>query len=174
MAVLRYKKLLADQIRATQSVLKEGYDAPQDENKFKQQVFEDSKETARVLAKLEDGLTELDGLREMREAETSKRWQATYDYLVARYKMQIAYMYEYQSMLGAIRKELPPRDPDVHRGWHMASQINLQGDSRGRRLAKDAKNMLDELAKQHANTPWAIMAKRDGTTALGLEWQPTQ
>ena len=32
--------------------------------------------------------------------------------------------------------------------------------------------VLDKMATEHAGTPWAVLAKRDKLTALGLEWQP--
>src|SRR5262249_23350354 len=38
--VVKYKKKLVDQILASQKVLKEGYDVPADENKFKQRLFD--------------------------------------------------------------------------------------------------------------------------------------
>jgi hypothetical protein len=107
-----------------------------------------------------------------RGKETSKRWQANYDYVLARLEMQIAYLYEYTTMLGSMRKELPPRDPKLHGGWRLASQSTLQGDSTGKRLAREAQKTLDKLATDHANTPWAILAKRERFTALGLDWQP--
>ena len=40
----------------------------------------------------------------------------------ARIETEIAYLYEYESMLGRMRKELPPRDPNVHGGWKLAAR----------------------------------------------------
>jgi hypothetical protein len=50
--------------------------------------------------------------------------------------------------------------------------MNLQGDTTGKKLAKSSRKTLDQLAKDHAGTPWEVLAKREKLTALGLEWQP--
>jgi hypothetical protein len=38
-------------------------------------------------------------------------------------------------------------------------------------LAKSAGTGFEKLGKETAGSPWAILAKRDRLTALGLEWQ---
>ena len=91
--------------------------------------------------------------------------------MLARIQMEYAYLYEYQSMLGSMRKEFPPRDEQLHGGWKLASQSSLQGDSAGKKLATKAKKLLDKIAKDHAGTPWEVLAKREKLTNLGLEWQ---
>jgi hypothetical protein len=39
-------------------------------------------------------------------------------------------------------------------------------------IADSAKELFARIVKEHAGTPWAVQAKRDGTSALGLEWRP--
>ncbi|MFM7110559.1 MAG: hypothetical protein ACKO26_05400, partial [Planctomycetota bacterium] len=58
-----------------------------------------------------------------------------------------------------------------HSGWRLASATKLRGDRKGQQLAKSAATGLEKLGKETAGSPWAIMAKRDRLTALGLEWQ---
>jgi hypothetical protein len=94
--------------------------------------------------------------------------------VLARLQSQIAYLYEYQSMLGQMRKELPPRDPALHGGWRLAAQTSLQGDAAGKKLYKSSQKILEKLAKDNPGTPWEVLAKREKLTALGLEWQPTK
>ncbi len=158
-------------------VLKDRYDAPANEEQFKNQVvLNDEKRVARVILRLTEAQEDLKRKEVMaeREQESSKRWQANYDYTLARLEAQLAYIYEYQSMLGQLRKELPPRDPKVHKGWQLASLRDPQGDTTGKKLAKSARDALAKLAREHAGTPWEVLAKRDRLTALGLEWQPTK
>jgi len=54
------------------------------------------------------------------------------------------------------------------------SQPRLQGDSTGKRLAREAHKLLDKIIKNYAGTPWEVLAKRERLTNLGLEWQPTK
>src|SRR5262249_13531806 len=79
-----------------------------DEKKFKEEILDYQKrEVATIQSELIDVLEELKkaGAPEERAKETSKRWLAHYDYILARLENQIAYFYEYQLLLGSIRKE---------------------------------------------------------------------
>src|SRR5579875_1267649 len=159
-------------------VLKDGYRAPAGgnaEKQFKDRVENDERKVALLMRAVEDALNELRDPKvvEARENE-SKRWQANYDFILARVQLEYAYLFEYQSMLGSIRKEFPPRDPNLHGGWKLASQSRLQGDSTGKRMAKEAQKLLDKIIKNNAGTPWEVLAKRDKLTNLGLEWQPAK
>jgi hypothetical protein len=166
---------LKTQIKVNLAVLRDGYRAPQNEGAFKNAVFDDEKQVAKILGQLSEAHETLvaEEVVEERGKET-KRWQANYDFMVARLEAQIAFLYEYQSMLGRMRKELPPRDTKIHGGWRLAAQPTLSGDSVGKKMAKNSLKILDKLAKDHAGTPWEVLAKREKLTALGLEWQPTR
>ena len=93
---------------------------------------------------------------------------------LARLEAEFAYLMEYQSMLGQMRKELPPRDRELHGGWKLAATTTLTGDSAGKKMASSSHKLLDRIAKDHAGTPWEVLAKREKLTALGLEWKPAQ
>ncbi len=156
------------------STLKESYRAPgagNAENAFKAQVFEDGRFAGRIIRILEDELKNMEKAGEMKK-DAPKRWQANYDFMLARLQSQLAYMYEYGSMLGAMRKELPPRDATIHSGWRLASSKKLQGDGTGRKLIKEAEKLLDKLVTDNAGTPWELLARREKMTALGLQWKP--
>ena len=107
-----------------------------------------------------------------RKKKAPKRWQVNYDFIMARLRNQLVYIYEYQSALGQMRKEFPKRDPAIHGGWRLASTDRPKGDATGRKLARDAQKLLDKIAKDHPGTPWEVLAKREKMTALGLEWKP--
>jgi hypothetical protein len=84
------------------SVLKDGYRKPADETRFKKQVGMDERKIAQLLFSLEDALNDFksagDNAATGRAKET-KRWQANYDFILARLEAQITYLFEYQSML---------------------------------------------------------------------------
>jgi hypothetical protein len=159
-------------------VLKDGYRVPAGgnaEKQFKERVESDERRVALLIRAIEDALEELqsDAVKEARKAE-SKRWQANYDFILARMELEYAYLFEYQSMLGSMRKEFPPRDPALHGGWKLASQPKLQGDSKGKKSAASARKLLDSIIKNNAGSPWEVLAKREKLTNLGLEWQATR
>jgi hypothetical protein len=150
------------------SIMKESYVKPgagQAETRFKEGVFNDGKEMSRIFFLLEDTLDE------MKKAEADKdkeplRWQANYDFVRSRLEAQMAYLNEYTSALGSMRKEYPAGER-----WKLASTTTMQGDPTGKRLARNSRSRLEKLAKKHADTPWEVLAKREKLTALGLQWQ---
>jgi hypothetical protein len=166
-------------IKIQLNVLRDGYRAPAGagnaETQFKGRVESDERAVALLIGRLRDTIENLqaDEVVEARKKE-SLRWKANYDFILARVQMEYAYLFEYQSMLGSMRKELPMRDPALHGGWKLASQATLQGDSTGKKAARDAQKLLDKIAKDNAGSPWEVLAKREKLTNLGLEWQPVK
>jgi hypothetical protein len=163
-------KALRDEIKATLTVMQDGYRKEANENNFKKKVQRDEEKVADMLIALDEAYKALKAVEKAREGQP-KRWQVNYDFVLARLQRQIAYLYEYQSMLGSMRKEFPPMDPAVHTGWKLASRTDLQGDATGRKLAATSLKTLDRIASENAGTPWEVLAKREKLTALGLEWK---
>jgi len=166
---------LRGKIKVQLNVLRDGYRAPGGGNaeaQFKDRVAIDERAVALLIGRIRDALEDLQAeeVVEARKTE-SLRWKANYDFVLARMYMEYAYLFEYQSMLGSMRKELPARDAALQGGWKLASQANLQGDSTGKKSAKDAHKILDRIVKENAGSPWEVLAKREKLTNLGLEWQ---
>jgi hypothetical protein len=146
-----------------------------DEAAFKQKILQLQKSPdgpARAQLQLMEALEELRQAGEERDKEPSKRWQANYDYILARLLTRLAYVNEHNYALGQLRRELPPRDRAIHNGWRLASQEKLESGKDARDQARDAQALLLKLVKEHPGTPWALLAKRERVTALGLRWEP--
>jgi hypothetical protein len=47
-------------------------------------------------------------------------------------------------------------------------------DSVGKKLERELRKLYEGLAKEYRGTPWEVLARREGLTRLGLEWQPTK
>ena len=152
------------------NVMKDGYRKPADEAKFKESVRKDEQQVADMMQVCDDALAALKvaDVAAARDKET-KRWQANYDFTLARLDAQYAYLFEYQSMLGQMRKALPDLAPG-QTGWKLASVTTLKGDSQGKKLAKESTKLLEKIVKDNPGTPWEVLAKREKLTALGLEW----
>jgi hypothetical protein len=152
------------------SILKDGVRAPANENQFKAMLEMRQRDVARAMSVLTEVHEELQEAGAKRRRE-SKRWQANYDFVKARLEMQIALLYEYQSALGQMRKELPPRDAATEGGWILQSREALTGDTTGKKLNKSAQQTLDYIIKEHAGTPWEVLARREKERLIGLEWK---
>jgi hypothetical protein len=172
-----FRKAVKEAVKVLNTALKgkrlrDEWPVPANEQKFKDQVTEyQRKEVAGVQRELTEAFDSLKkaGTPEAR-AQESKRWQAHYDFILARLQEELAYFNEYQGLQGQIKKELPQLDPKLQTGWRVASQTSLS-DRDAKKLAKDADKTLDKIIKDYPNTPWAVLAKRDKLTALGMEWQ---
>jgi hypothetical protein len=142
------------------------------EKPLKDKVRADQKKVAKIIGDLMEASEALKAVAGDRKKE-SKRWQATYDYVSARMDAQLAYLNEYETVLGQILKGLAAPDPKLYRGWRLASQYDPQtGDRDAKKYAGESRKKLDKIIQAYPNTPWAIMARRDRASGLGLEWQP--
>ena len=125
---------------------------------------------------LDEALGALEAVAGEREKEKSKRWQANYDYTLARMLERVAYVFEYQYMLSEIRTDgCPSSSPTTSAGGsHPRRRCSAKGadGKTAKDRVKKAKEILEGLAKDHKGTPYEILAKREMFTSLGLEWQP--
>jgi hypothetical protein len=129
---------------------------------------------ALMLVELQEALEVMEKVGRERDRELSKRWQAHYDYALARLKMRMVYVNEYNVMIAKVKRdELPKLDPKLHNGWRLAAQERITSPKEVKDLATDARKLLSKLIQEHPGTPWEVLAKRERSTALGLVWQPT-
>lgn len=171
-AVLNANKLLQKYV-VDEKAFEDQFRGKGDDGKIKAMILTKQRKPAKAFGEMLEGLEELKKAGEKRDEEKSPRWQANYDFVLACLEAQLAYTYEYNFMLGQIRKDqLPPRDPAKHSGWGLASQAKLQSGAEARKLAADSQKILKKLAKEHKGTPYEVVAKREALKNLGLEWQP--
>jgi hypothetical protein len=143
-------------------------------DKIKKDIEKQQRGPARVEAELRAELDKLLQAKKDNGKEPSKRWQAHFDYIHAQLFARIVYVTEYNSMLAKIRKdELPMLEGGgaPSGGWRMVSRAKVASGKAEQTMAKKSRELLEKLAKEHAGTPWEILAKREQLTSLGLEWQ---
>ena len=102
-----------------------------------------------VIGELMNVSDSLKAVAEHRKDET-KRWQATYDYVVARMEAQLAYLNEYQAVLGQIKKGLPAPDPKLYSGWRLSSQTDPAADLTAKKMAS---RLAQEARQDHRGLP---------------------
>ncbi len=150
--------------------------APATAAQLKTQVLEMQKDVSAIQAKLQEKLDELNKLQPEYAKEKVKRWQAHYDYTTARLSAFLAYIQEYNYLLGQLRKDpLPPRDPKIHRGWRMVPEPKLQSGAEAKKLAAGADKIWDKMLQDKVlqGTRWEEWVKQARGTQLGLKWMPT-
>jgi S1-C subfamily serine protease len=147
--------------------------AKETDKEMQESVIETQKDVVTIQKRMEDALEELHKLKEDRSKETSKLWQANYDYTTARLTCLVAYLQEYNYMLGQLRREPPKRDPKIHRGWRMLPEEKVQSGAEARKLVADAQKIWDQMIKDYKNTVWADRAQKGKKTQVGLQWVAT-
>jgi hypothetical protein len=125
------------------------------------------------IVELTDLLEEMEKVGAKRGEESSRRWQAHYDYALAELKSRLALVHEYNAMLAKVKRdELPDLDAKLHGGWKLARQEKLQSPKEVRDYATDAKKLYAKLIKENPGTPWDVLAKSGHLAPLGLAWVP--
>jgi len=171
-AILDAKDLLAKHSQTFQ----EEFRGKGDDAAVKKLIYNRQKPPAMAMAELKEKMEDLQAMREESGKDKSKRWQADYEFVLAKLEQRYAYANEYNWMLGRIRKDtMPPRDPNKYGGWRLAAQEKLHPaiGKEGKEMAADAKKRFLKLARTCKGTPWAFLGKREALAALGLEWQVT-
>ena len=152
--------------------LDETIDAPITED-VKKKINKGLEAYAIGIAKLELINIELDNVASLKQGET-KRWQAHYDYARAVVKARLAYLNEYNKLMGNVRTEtLPELKPNLgQNSYKLASTEKMKSGKEIQALAEESQAAFARLIAEHKGTPWAIQAKRDRSFSLGLVWQP--
>ncbi|MBI3406757.1 MAG: caspase family protein [Planctomycetes bacterium] len=124
---------------------------------------------------LKNALDQLVKAGEQRDKENSKRWQINFDLAVARLKARLVYLNEYNEILAKVRGDSLPDLAPGDTGFRVGSSVKLSTkESEYKKMEKEVKKSLVAIARDHPNTPWAIVAQRESMTALGLMWRPTR
>jgi hypothetical protein len=139
----------------------------------KKEIQSEQEKPARIILLLEDLVREMDALVESGELEKepSKYWQVTFQYAHAQAKARLAFMHEYNLALAYIRTDSLPEKKKGDTGWQMVSVAEMKSKRDIRDIAEQAREMFEEIASKHKGTPWAVLAKRAKSVALGLEWR---
>jgi len=170
-----------DKIRSMWTVTSGASGGPQMRDDFKAPVNDALKNEIKKeqdfwaigVAELELINSELDSLEPSRESQ-QKRWRAHYDYARATIKARLAFMNEYNKLMGNVLTEtLPALDAKLGQDTYKLTSLDKMKSSREvQAIAAEAKEAYNKLIVEHKGTPWAIQAKRDKAFSLGLAWQP--
>jgi hypothetical protein len=143
---------------------------------IKAAFLKDQREPGVAIFELEAALDKLKGADKERDKETSKRWLADYDYTLARVMARLVYTYEYNFILAQVRSDsLPELNPQIHNGWRIGSREGVQIKEKSvKDMTKAISRTWKRIMTEYPGTPWALMARRESMTALGLEWRASR
>ena len=105
-----------------------------------------------------------------REKETVLRWQVGYDLAMGRVLAVKIRTETYNAMLAAAKRGLKPKDPK-NNTWKLEPSDSISVGSQYAKLGERAKTYLERVAKNHPDTPWAMLAQRELNNKLGWAWE---
>jgi hypothetical protein len=141
----------------------------------KKAVFKEQTAPGKAILSLKEALDELQQAGKKRKKEESKRWQANYDYVTARLKARLVYLYQYDYVLAQIRSDSLPPLEDGYSGYRLGSLKKVTvPESEVKAWVKDIDRTWKKVIADYHDTPWELIARREQLTVLGLEWRPSR
>jgi hypothetical protein len=125
-------------------------------------------------AKLEPALLRLAAILEpgmkARDSESTPRWRAGYDLAMGRVMAQKVRTETYNAMLAKAKRGMSFED-EKNNTWIIEPYDEINVGSKWEREAALAKQLLDEVVKEHPGTPWAHIASEELKAPLGWRWK---
>ena len=144
---------------------------------FVQQARTEQAKAKVYLQYLHRAETAMQEAAELREKETSPRWQANYDLIYAQIIAYQARIYEYGAYLeGFMRKPkvVPltkgPNTKLVH--WDITTRKQLVAESVSKPYIDKATMMFQQVIKNNPGTPWAERAQAELARGFGIDLIP--
>ena len=142
---------------------------------IKAAFLKDQSEPGVMIFEMEKVLADMKAAAEMRDKESSKRWQANFDYALARLQSRLVFIYEYNNLLAQVRGDSLPALEGGQNGWRVGSRKKVQiNEPKVKDMVKNIEKTWKRLAEENSGTPWAVLAQRERMSALGLEWRATK
>ncbi len=106
-----------------------------------------------------------------RDHETSRRWQAHYDLIRGRLLAMKTRCLEYNTACAKMKKDAPKFTKPTSNGWRLVPDPEVHLKGKEITDAEEAKQLLERVIKDHAGTPWALLAKRELKDPFGFRWE---
>jgi hypothetical protein len=142
-------------------------------DQVKKQIHAEQRGPGQTIAGLERALAALEKAGKARDKELSKRWQANYDFTLTRLKSRLVVLYEYNNLLAQIRGDALPPLTDGATAYLVSSRKKVQvPEGVVKTWVKEIGPAWTKITRDYPNTPWEVIARREQSTVLGLEWRP--
>jgi hypothetical protein len=105
-----------------------------------------------------------------RVKEVEARWQAGYDLAMGRVTAAKVRTEGYNAMLAAAKRGLKFSNPK-NNTWILEAANEFNTGSQLAKAGEQAKTYLERVAKDHPETPWAMLAELELKTPLGWKWK---
>jgi hypothetical protein len=105
-----------------------------------------------------------------RARENTPRWQAGYDLAMGRVMAAKARTESFNAMLAAAKRGLKFKDPK-NNTWILEPANEISTGSQTEKLAAKAREYLQRVTDEHADTPWSYLAAMELDNPIGWRWK---
>jgi hypothetical protein len=141
-----------------------------DEASFVNALTDAQKAAAKLEPKMEDLYSKIKEGEKDREKESVLRWQAGFDLAYGRIMATKVRTQTYNAMLASAKRGLKFKG-EKSNVWVLKPADEVSTGSGDAKLAKKAKEYLQQVVDEHPGTPWATLAARELATPLGWKWE---
>ncbi len=126
-------------------------------------------DAAKLTPRLDILLQTLEPGMAARDSETSPRWKAGYDLSMGRVMAQKVRTEGYNLMLAQIKRGQSFEEKE-NNTWVLEPSNAITVGSKWEREAETARELLQGVVRDHPDTPWALLAKKELDVPLGWKW----
>lgn len=109
-------------------------------------------------------------VEKMRDREPSRRWRAHYDLMLGRLLALRSRCVEYNMACAKLRKEMPKFQNAESNAWRLEPSDEILAGEKSVEAAKQAREYLERVIREHPSTPWADLATRELSAPFGFKW----
>lgn len=141
----------------------------EDEAQLKRQLDEAQKAAAILEPRINDLYQTLKLGEPDRSKLTQPRWQAGYDLAMGRVMAIKARTEAYNGMLAKAKNGMKFSN-EKNNTWILVAADEISVGSALEKVAKQARDYLDRVIKDHPGTPWALLAETERKEPIGWKW----
>lgn len=153
-----------------------------DPEKFKQQGQVAFQRALRVMGLLNQANKTLEGVKSLRENESSPRWRADYDLASAQLVAYRVRLFQFLLVMDSYLNNLPLPQNKQHNVWNVrrTQEMTTPSDRQVKLTRVDLDELKEQLAKartrfqavieNHPGTPWANRAEYELKLGFGMRW----
>jgi len=147
--------------------------APADAPEFKDGMRDGQELANRTEYTVDEILGFINPVAKLRDRETSRRWQANYDLTRGRLLAMKVRCYEYNWLCAKMKRDPLKFEKKESNAWKLVPDNEIKSSEKAAAAAKQAKELLERVLKEHPGTPWALFAQRELKDPFGFKWVET-
>lgn len=136
----------------------------------KKAILAFQEDLAAAILLMREATTDLTKANAKRKSESSARWLAHLEFLIAYTKYRTATLEELNLAYGLVHRNELPKVEEKHNGWALTNVEKMHSKGEIRSLAEEAREEFAAMGKAHPGTPWAKLADRELDAKPGLQW----